>query len=91
MNGAIIGIGGSVLTVMISTLILTFKISRNADEKLERNYKRLDEIKEQNKLDYQSKEVCNVLHKSTDDKLETLKTDIAEIKGDIKTLVGRDG
>jgi len=72
--------GGFALT----TLAFMWKLSFDEEGKRGRLYKRIDELKETNRKEFSSKEICTLLHKQIAD-------DLTEIKTDIKVLLRGNG
>lgn len=58
------------------------KTAIDSEKKRSRIYARIDEVKDENKKDFVSKEICTVVH-------ENLIRDIKEIKKDVKQLLSR--
>lgn len=73
----VIGGGG-----LLALFLMVFKSNSDNSKKVGRVYERMDECKKDFEIKYTSKDVCSVLHK-------TIKDDVAEIKLDVKELLGR--
>ena len=67
-------------SVFISLVVFVFTNNYKNDNKVNRVYERLDEIKEFNDKTFVRSEMCQVLHKQ-------IKDDIQEIKSDVKQLL----
>ena len=76
MNGMIEWVvGGGIVTII--ALVLTN--NRAQDKKIDRNYSRLDQTKDYQDSTFTRKDICSVLHKQIDDKLDEIRTDIKSL------------
>jgi len=75
---------GTFVGTIVTVLTLAWRYSQAHDNKVARVYKRMDEIKKEQKKEFVLKEVCSILH-------ERLSNDITEIKKDVKLLLKRNG
>lgn len=63
---------------------LVYKIYRDDGTKRKRIYERLDEVKKATEEKFVSKEVCGI-------HTEQIKSDVSEIKMDVKSLLRKNG
>lgn len=72
---------------VITMVGLCFKMVKDGDTKINRLYKRLDEVKDAVDVKYTKKEVCDVTHRNVDTQLLRIGLDVSEIKNDIKIML----
>ncbi len=88
--------GGGILAILAFSLNSYLKINKVKDEmdqKINRTYLRLDEVKDKNDLTYTKKDVCEIIHKRVDErleKIEKLTEDIPKIKVGVDMLLNRN-
>ena len=82
--GVVIGFVGATAGLAFSIWRVGSGVSKDTDAKVQRAYKRIDEVKAAVKDEHVSKHVCKVLH-------EHLQKDVQEIKGDVKKLLSKNG
>jgi len=78
---------GGILTITgfsIATYCYVGKVKDEVEKKIDRNYNRLDEVKEEINIGYTRKEVCAILHAQ-------ISQDLTEIKTDVKLLLRKNG
>ena len=73
-------LGGGGILVFVSLIGFVFHNNVSNDRKVNRVYRRLDEVKELNDKKYQQVNVCEILHKQ-------LRDDLTEIKSDVKLIL----
>ena len=59
---------------------IAWKMSQDTDKKVARMFQRFDEYKEHLEVTHVRREVCDIMH-------EQLRTDVTEIKKDVKDLL----
>jgi len=74
----------AISTICLGLIGVMFKLQNIADQKRNRVYERLDNVKEHLEQTMVSKEVCSILHNQ-------IKDDIQEIKTDLKLLLRKNG
>ena len=82
--------------IALSSLALCFvvflwKIGKDNDAKIRRNYKRLDEVKENIKNEFINKDICSERQQRVFDKIDRVERDVVEIKIDVKKLLSKNG
>ena len=71
-----------VMGIKINGTVIGLK--KDVDEKVRRNYKRLDEVKLYTEQTYTRKDICSERH-------EQIQKDLTEIKSDVKKLLTKNG
>ncbi len=82
-----VGIIGGILAISGTIVGVYVKMSARHG----RIYERLDETRTGIYEDVRSKDVCDERHKSLQIQLETIGSDMAEVKKDVKLLVRKNG
>lgn len=74
--------------VAILTVVgFSIKTYVDTNQKIDRNYKRLDEVKDEVEARTVRKDICQLIHEQQMQKNQETADDIAEIKADVKALL----
>ena len=66
---------------------LVYKATRDNDAKVSRLFGRLDEVKKDNDDKFTRKDMCELQHKQVNDNFTWVKTELIEMKLDIKKIL----
>ena len=72
-------LGGSVIASVMVLVGFTFHNNGKNDAKVARVYQRLDEVKKDNETRYTNKDVCQILHRTVDEKLDKIDRKLDKI------------
>jgi hypothetical protein len=65
---------------MLTVVGFSIKTYVDVNNKIERNYTRMDEVKGNTEATFVRKDMCKILHEQTADDVAEIKSDIKEIK-----------
>lgn len=97
MNVLELLMGGGVLAIVgfaIGTHLKVTKVQEDADRKIGRVYERIDETKKDTEIKFVKKDMCDLLHKQTADKVEKIEASvkfIPQIQLGIELLLQKNG
>jgi len=72
---------------LLALMGFVFKNNKDNDSKVSRLYQRLDETKQNNDIKFTRKDMCELQHKQVNDNFIWVKTELSEIKLDIKKIL----
>jgi len=67
------------VSAVITLVGFVFHNNNKNDRRVSRVYSRLDEVKKDNETRYTNKEICAILHKGVDDKLDKIDKKLDKI------------